>query len=456
VSPDRRKRTVPSGAWTSRLGGAQRTGVVIFAALLVVLFAIVAIAQGIGRADVPSGGVAIVEEVPGEVTTVTDCHGDEVEDDPGTITSAELDCAVRQTAADAQLPSVPEPGDPQYPQIREAAIGDLLDGAWLRGEADERGITATQREVEAELQQTVSQNFPTCRGGDPFECKELRSFLEARSLVEADVMRILELQVLSSELQQQVTQQAPSITAEEIEEYYEASQEQFTLPPSRDIRLILNRDRSQVEEAKTRLEADDSDQNWRTVARQLSTDPVSRASGGLRRGLTEGLLEEPLNSQVFSAPQGEIVGPVRTPIGYYVFQVERVSPERTQELPEVQAQIRSQLAQLAEQQTIQSFLDDFQSRWRARTICADDFVVERCSNFEGSGHPQNAAPACYEAEPKGGRPEACPAPVAQSTPAIPGSVSVAAPQGMRLAQRPRPAGLRELQPPSLPGAGAAP
>jgi hypothetical protein len=456
VSPDREKRTARSGPWTSRLRGAHRNGVAIFATLLVALFAIVAVAQGIGNPNVPSDAIAVVEEVPGEVSTVTDCHGDEVEDDPGTITRAELDCALRQTAADAQLPRVPKPENPQYAQIRDAAMGDLLDAAWLRGEASEQGITVTEREVDAELEQTVSQNFPSCGGGDPFECRELRQFLEARSLVEADVMRLLELQVLSSELQDQITQQAPEVTAEQIEDYYEDAPEQFTLPASRDIRVVLNRDRSKVEEAKSRLEADNSDQTWRAVARELSTDPVSKANGGLRQGLTEGLIEEPLNSEVFAAPEGEIVGPVQTPIGFYVFQVEKVSPERTQDLREVQAQIRSQLAQLIQQESIQSFLEDFQSRWHSRTICADDFLIERCSNFVGSGHPQNASPACYEADPKGGRPEACPAPVTQSSPALPGSVSVVAPQGMRLAQRPRPEGLQELQAPSLPGAGAVP
>jgi parvulin-like peptidyl-prolyl isomerase len=457
VSPDRGKRTARRGSSSSRLRDARRSGLAIFAALLVALFAIVAIAQGIGRPDVPSNAIAVVEEVPGEPITVTDCHGDEVQDDPGTITRAEFDCAMRQTASDAQLPAVPEPGSPQYDQIREAAIGDLLDAAWLRGEASEQGITATEREIDAELQQTVSQSFPSCRdGGDPFECKELRQFLEARSLVEADVMRILELQVLSSELQQQITEQTPSVTAQEVEDYYEDAPEQFTLPASRDIRVVLNRDRAKVEEAKARLEADDSDQSWRAVARELSTDPVSKANGGLRQGLTEGLLEEPLNGQVFAASTEEIVGPVQTPIGFYVFQVEKVSPERTQELSQVQTQIRSQLAQVAEQETIQGFLDDFQSAWQARTICAEDFLVERCSNFVGSGHPGNASPACYEEDPEGGRPESCPAPVTPSSPALPGSVSVIAPQGLRLAQRPRPEGLQELQAPSLPGAGAAP
>jgi hypothetical protein len=82
-----------------------------------------------------------------------------------------------------------------------------------------------------------------------------------------------------------------------------------------------------------------------------------------------------------------------------------------------------------------------------------DFLFERCSNFEGTGHPANVLPACYEENPKGGRPADCPAPVTQSSPALPGTVSVIAPQGQRMAQRPRPEALEELPAPGLPGAG---
>jgi PPIC-type PPIASE domain/SurA N-terminal domain len=434
----------------------RRRGLLIFAALLIALFAVVAIAQGIGRPDVPSNAIAVVEEVPGETRTVTDCHGDRVEDDPSTITRAEYDCALRQTAARAGLPRVPEPDDPQFADLREAAIGDLLDTAWIRGEASEQGITATEGEIDAQLEQIVSQNFRCPSGEDPFQCEEFRQFLERSSFSRSDVIQRVELQILSTELQSRITQDAPEVSADQIEDYYEDAPDQFTLPASRDIRLVLNRDRSKVEEAKSRLQSDDSDQSWARVARELSTDPVSKANGGLRQGLTEGLLEQPLNEAVFSASPGEIVGPVKTPIGFYVFQVEKVSPERTQALNQVQAQIRSQLTQSAEQEAFSSFVDDYGSRWQARTICAEDFLIERCSNFVGTGHPQNVSPACYEADPQGGRPQDCPAPVSQAAPALPGSVSVIAPQGQRLSQRPRPAGLQELPTPGLPGAVGSP
>ncbi len=432
--------------------GAARLPLIVFGGLLVALFAVFAVAQGIGSPSIPSDGVAVVEEIPGETVTVTDCNGDEVEDDPGTITEAEFDCALRQTAARAGLQQVPEPGQPQYEDLRQAAIGDLLDTIWIRGEAADQGISVSQRQADAELDQIVTQNFRCPSGGDPFECPEFQRFLEQSSFSRDDVLRRVELQALSGDLQQKITEAVEPVSQQQIEEYYEAAEEQFALPATRDVRLVLNRNAADVEQAQAQLEEDSSDAAWRQVASEFSTDPTSKDNGGLRPGLTEGLLEEPLNSEIFAAPEGEIVGPVETPLGSYVFEVVKTTPERTQSLEEVQAQIRTQLAQQQQQLAFSQFVDDYGSKWLSRTFCADDFVIERCANFTGSGHPPTAPPTCYEESPRGGPPEACPAPVLQTVPALPGTVSILAPQGQPLPQRPRPAGLQPAPEAGLPGA----
>ena len=65
-------------------------------------------------------------------------------------------------------------------------------------------------------------------------------------------------------------------------------------------------------------------------------------------------------------------------------------------------------------------------------------MIEQCANYKGSGHPASApAETCYEANPKTPSTE-CPAPVIQNSPAVPGTVTVAKPEGERLVQRPQP------------------
>ena len=157
--------------------------------------------------------------------------------------------------------------------------------------------------------------------------------------------------------------------------------------------------------------------------------------------MTEEQYAGEVGEAIFAAPIGKVEGPVKyATSGYIVFQVEKMNPEKVQPLGEAEAQIKSQLQQQSQEAVFGNFVSNFQSLWRSRTFCADDYTVEKCSNFKSDGRPAEADPACYEANPKKA-PEACPAPVFQAKPALPGSVSVITPKGEPLAQRPQPAGL---------------
>ena len=422
--------------------GGPRLPLVIFGGLLILLCAGFAVAQGIGRPDATGDTIAVVEEAPG--------------DGVDTITQEEFDRALEQAAARAGTGQVPEEGTGRYRDIAQAALNDLLDTVWIQGEAEEQGIEVSQRRIDQQLEQIKSDNFPTERA--------FQAFLDQSKFTPEDVDLRVRLQLLSQELQQAVNENPPAVTSEDVSDYYEGAKAQYELPETRDVRLVLNRNKARVEEAKAELEQDSSPAAWNRVAEKFSTDPASQANGGQRPGLTEGLVEEPLNREIFAADEGELAGPVKTPLGWYVFEVDKVTAARTQDLGEVRDQIRTQLEQQAQQEAFASFIEDYGSKWQSRTVCNEDLfdlaggpggagALERCSNFTGNGRPEGAPPRCYAEDPKGGRPPACPAPVVQLSPALPGTVSVLAPQGQRLPQRPRPEGLPEPSAqPGLPGA----
>lgn len=441
MSPSQRKRPTTGkgksrGAPQRPSGPAplQRLGLILFGAAFVILFAGFAIAQGIGNPSVPAGDVAIVQGVPSSL---------------GTITQADYQKSLLQTAARAGLKTIPKPGDAQYAQLQTAAMGDLLDTIWIQGEAADMGISVTPQQISTQLAQIKKQNFKTPAAYE--------KFLKTSHFTQADVNERVKLQLLSTQIQQQIGKGVPTPSSSQISDYYNAAKSQFAQPATRDVRLVLNKDKAKVEQAKAALAKDSSVLNWSKVAKQFSTDPSSKDNGGLRPGLSNGLIEEPLNSAIFSAPQGQVLGPIKTSLGYYVFEVEKVTPAHTQTLAQVQSQISSQLTQQNQQQAFSAFVTSYGSKWQSRTFCASGYVIARCANFKGTGHPASAPPTCYEANPKGGLPAACPAPVQQLAPALPGSVTVLMPQGQRLPQRPQPAGLKPVPatggvPGSIPGA----
>jgi len=332
---------------------------VVLAALLVVLLVVVAIAQGIGNPSVPSGDVAVVEDTP-----------------DGHITTAEFQSSLEQAAALQGVKKVPPPSNPQYSALRDSAMSDVLLGRWVRGEAADRGITLSDSEISNRLDQIIKQDF----GGQ----KQFEQYLKQAHFTSEQARQRVELQLLSNEIQKQVLPQDSGVSDSEIEDFYKANLSQFEQPETRDVRQILNSDQAKVERAKSLLEQDDSAASWKKVAARFSTDKATKDSGGLRAGVAEGQSEPALEDQVFSAEQGQLVGPFKGQSGYYLIEVEKINPAQTTPLSDVSKQIEQQLAQGKQQQISQDFQQDFLDKWRSRTFCADDYLIDRCENFTPS------------------------------------------------------------------------
>ena len=398
--------------------GLQRLTLLGFAALFILLFVIFAVAEGIGHPSVPADAAVKIEDAPEGL---------------GTITIKDFERALEQTAAQEKVP-VPKPGDAKYDEMKEKALGEKIESVWIRGVAAEKGISVTKAEIAKELKKLKGQAFKTE--------KQYEEFLKESHFTQADVDERVELQMLSEQVQNQVTEEAPVPSKGEIENYYEAAKaSQFTTPESRDVRVIKNKDKAKVEEAQAALEKDDSIKSWEKVAKEFSTDPT-KTNGGLQSAVTEGTLGEPLGAEVFAADQGDLVGPLSERGTFTIFEVMKITPEKVQSLDEAKSQISAQLAEQGKQQHFAAFARNWSSTWESRTFCAADYTIGRCSNFKTSGRPAEANEACYEANPK--KPaEACPAPVTQAKAAQPGTINPLTPEGQRLAQRPRPAGLEE-------------
>lgn len=403
---------------TGKAAGLQRLALLVLGLVLLMFFIGFAIAEGIGDPSIPDGSAAVVEDVPGDI---------------GDVTIEDVEHSIELAAAQAGEKEAPKPGDAKYDELKETGMKSLLEGIWIQGVADEWGIEVSDQEVAKELKKIKKESFKSEA--------EFQKFLKESHYTPEDVNLRVEIQMLSGQLQEQLKEKAPKPTRDEIENYYAAAKStQYTQKPSRDVRLILNKDEKKAQEAFDALSKDNSAANWSKVAKKYSEDPTTKLSGGLRKETQEGTLEEPLDAQVFETLEGRVEGPVKVPGGYYVFEVVNSTPESTQELKAVEAQIQATLTQRLEQEYFTAFVGTFNNEWTSRTFCADGYVIERCANYKGSGHPSTAPATCYEADPKGDAPEACPAPVFQLVPALPGTVSPLEPQGRLLAQRSVPAG----------------
>jgi hypothetical protein len=382
---------------------SKRNLAILFGAILVLMVVIVAAAVGLGHPSVPSDDVAVIDDasinVPG---LVQDGH----------ISKTDFNRLVVQTAKQSGAQTVPQPSDPQYKQLKDQAMQTGLQIAWIVGEANRRGLTFTDTQVNQSLQQIKSQ------------FKTQAEYVKARDqagLTDADVLERAKLQLIQNKIQDDVSNSVGPVSDSDARDYYDANKQQFTQPAKRTIRIIQNKDAHQIDLAYQALRTDDSDANWKKVAAQYSTDPTSKDKGGLRTDVVPGSFQQPLDDDIFKAPARQIQGPVVTSSGNFVFEVITATPERVQGFDEsapsttggaptsARDQIKTQIKSQQQQEALTDFGTDFRDYWTNLTQCASDYLVSGCDNFN------NGSPTCDPSKLAPSQPgqsgQGCPAPV---------------------------------------------
>jgi len=298
------------------------------------------------------------------------------------IAQEQFDLIAEQAAVAGGFERVPAEDAEGYEQLNTYVISTLLQTVWLEGEAAEQGITLSEEQIAEQLGEIEAASFKDqaefeqaliagrfCSKEEladgPAGCEEARA--QARFL-------LLSEQLLDP----------PEVTDEAISAYYEENIEQFEHAPLRDVRVILNEDRAQVEEALERLQADDSEAAWEQVAAELSQDQATKDRGGLLNDVAEDRGNPDFLEPVFDAVEGELVGPFETARGFFVIQVIGTEEAGTRELDD---ELREQLSPQVATQLSFDAQAEIVEKWRDRTVCAPDHLVELCSNFEAPVEP---------------------------------------------------------------------
>ncbi len=139
------------------------------------------------------------------------------------------------------------------------------------------------------------------------------------------------------------------ISEEELKSYYETHKEEYTIPEKRKIRHILITPKKGESEEELFKRAQKirqkikGPQNFAEVARKFSDDPHSKKEGGDLGWLSREELFESLREVTFAAKEGEIIGPLRTPLGYHILLVEKIKPASRKPFEEVKEEIRKRL-----------------------------------------------------------------------------------------------------------------
>jgi foldase protein PrsA len=361
-----------------------------FAALSAVFFAVGGLAACGGSGGIPGDAVAQVNGQP--ITKVTLDHWIGIAAAASTATaSATSKPAIPEppayTACIAHLQATePKPAkgqqaktpaalktqcEQEHKSLQQEALGFLTAVNWVIGEGEEMGVKVSDKEVVKRLDELKKQRYP--------KEAEFQKLLARTGQSVSDVLLRVKYEMVTTKLQEKITKDSKSVSEAEVAKYYNEHTSQYGQPEKRDLRIVLTKTEAAAKQALSEIQ---SGKSFASVAKSKSIDPTSKNSGGELPGVVKGEQQKALSEAVFAAKKGVLSGPVKTPFGYYVFEVKTIHAPSQQSLAQVKAEVKQLLASQGEEKSLEKFSKEFEKKWKARTECRAEYVVQACKEYK--------------------------------------------------------------------------
>lgn len=259
----------------------------------------------------------------------------------------------------------------EYKSLQSEVLGFLISSQWVLSEASSLGVSISDAQVKKEFTKIKNAQFP--------KAAEFEKFLQTSGQTVSDLLLRVKLNLLSSKIQKKIVSGKGTVTEAQITKYYNENKARYGTPEKRNVRIILTKTEAAASAAKKEVEAS---KNFAEVAKKVSIDPTSKANGGLLTEVVKGEEEKALSEAIFSAGKGVLGGPVKTPFGYYVYEVVSITTGSQQSLSQVKSTIKQQLIATNQQKALSSFVKDFKKKWQAKTECRSGYVVQDCNGYK--------------------------------------------------------------------------
>jgi foldase protein PrsA len=257
----------------------------------------------------------------------------------------------------------------QYEGLRDQTMQFLISANWIQGEAADQGIKVSDADVDKQFAKTKQQSFP--------KEADFQKFLKSSGMSLADIKFRVKVEQLSQKLREKIVKGKDKVTDAQVAAYYNKNKARFAQPERRDLQIVLTKTKAKSDQARAELQGGAS---FKSVATKYSIDQASKNQGGVLLAVAKGQQEKALDEAVFSAKPNKLTGPVKTQFGFYVFKVSKVTPASQQDLKQATPTIKQLLAQQGQQTALDSFVKDFQKKWKDKTNCRSGYVTQDCKN----------------------------------------------------------------------------
>lgn len=245
--------------------------------------------------------------------------------------------------------------------FRSQAFSNLVNYKLLMHEADEKGITAADSELQERTEEIIGsyeseEQFYERIGQLGMDREEFKSRLAEQIRID----KLIETETSSMD--------APS--GEEVREYYDSHSEQFEEPEQvRASHILIKVDQEDDQETRRAKREKLQDilndiRNGASFSEQASlySEGPSKSKGGDLGFFREEDMVEPFSKAAFSMDTGEVSDIVETRYGYHIIKVTDKKQARTVPFGEVEDRISGYLESTGKNEAINSYLAELREK----------------------------------------------------------------------------------------------
>jgi parvulin-like peptidyl-prolyl isomerase len=235
-------------------------------------------------------------------------------------------------------------------RTRDGLLDDMVEELVIKDRADRLNITVSEPELKDAVNRLKAQYGIT--SDEAFEAS-----LKEAGLTKAQMEARLRETLLTNKVFGRELRSRAELTDKELKTRYEAEKETYRLPERAEVREIVitvpEGASGQVAVEKKGMADELAAQahggsDFALLAAQFS-DATTKADGGLLGEIKKGELISLLDTAIFSAKTGDIVGPITTQFGYHILKIEK---HFDSEVPGFEA-VKEQLRKDASEETFQ-------------------------------------------------------------------------------------------------------
>jgi parvulin-like peptidyl-prolyl isomerase len=272
------------------------------------------------------------------------------------VTRSQYEKRLRETFAEIDATTPPDQVAERKRKAKAGLVDEIIDELLIKDRADRLGITVTESEIQDAITRLKQQyNLST---DEQFE-----NSLRQSGMTRADMEARLRDTLVTNKVFARELRNRGDLEDRELRERYNREKEHYRLPERAHLReIVILRPENASGAAAAKKKAEDTAAQVRGGADFAKTATEVSEAGTKEKGgdlgqVARGELLPDLDTAVFNATAGSVIGPIETRSGWHILKVEQRLPSEVPAFESIKDRLRKDASEETFQRDLKAYLE---------------------------------------------------------------------------------------------------